>query len=147
VCFLDAGWAGALTAATFKQTWLEHCHLTCQHLTHLSLPGTQGYSGDNGKATNATLSTPKGVAVDSNTGNIFIADSDNNVIRRVNPVSWDAKGHANYSQSGIITTFVGGSATAIQLNKPAGVFIDHLTSQVINDTTSARTDYLSLVTP
>ena len=44
--------------------------------------GTAGYSGDEGQATNAVLSYPIGVAVDSG-GNLFIADSGNDRIRKV----------------------------------------------------------------
>ena len=40
------------------------------------------YSGDGGPATNAALHRPWGIAVDSS-GNIFIADAGNNVIRMV----------------------------------------------------------------
>ena len=42
-----------------------------------------GYSGDNGLADSAKLQYPSGVAVD-NAGNVFIADTWNNVIRKVN---------------------------------------------------------------
>ena len=42
-----------------------------------------GYSGDNGPATSAELSLPSGVAVDSQ-GDLFIADTRNEVIREVN---------------------------------------------------------------
>ncbi len=42
-----------------------------------------GYTGDNGLADSAKLQYPGGVAVD-NLGNIFIADTWNNVIRKVN---------------------------------------------------------------
>jgi uncharacterized protein (TIGR03437 family) len=44
--------------------------------------GTQGYSGDFGVATQAQLHSPSGVAVDAS-GNLYIADSGNNVIREV----------------------------------------------------------------
>jgi hypothetical protein len=44
--------------------------------------GGGGYSGDGGYATCAALSWPSGVAVDS-LGNLFIADSENNRIRKV----------------------------------------------------------------
>ena len=51
-------------------------------LTHHITPGTgsKGYSGDGGAATSASLNYPSGVALDS-TGNLYIADSDNNRIR------------------------------------------------------------------
>jgi sugar lactone lactonase YvrE len=52
-----------------------------------------GYSGDGGPATAALLNSPSGVAVDS-AGNLYIADSGNNVIRKVTP-------------SGTITTVAG----------------------------------------
>ena len=45
-------------------------------------PQTQGFSGDRGPATSALLNLPIGLAIDKN-GNLFIADSENNVIRMV----------------------------------------------------------------
>jgi sugar lactone lactonase YvrE len=45
--------------------------------------GVNGYSGDGGLATTALLNAPQGIALDS-AGNVFIADSNNNVIREVN---------------------------------------------------------------
>ncbi|HUO59097.1 MAG TPA: hypothetical protein VMU24_00420 [Candidatus Acidoferrales bacterium] len=44
--------------------------------------GTASYSGDKGSATAATFNTPIGASIDSN-GNIYIADSENNVVRRI----------------------------------------------------------------
>jgi len=46
----------------------------------------QGYSGDGGTATSATLNNPPGVALDS-VGDLYIADSGNNVIRRVTNIN------------------------------------------------------------
>jgi len=55
--------------------------------------GTAGYSGNGGLATNASLSSPYGVCSDMY-GNIYMSDTGNNVIRKVNT-------------SGIISTFAG----------------------------------------
>ena len=44
--------------------------------------GTSGYSGDGGPATAAQLSDPEGAALDAS-GNLFIADANNNVIREI----------------------------------------------------------------
>jgi uncharacterized protein (TIGR03437 family) len=60
--------------------------------------GTGGVSGDNGAATAAGLLRPGSVALDD-AGNLYIADTDNNRIRRVD------------GRSGIITT-LSGSGTA-----------------------------------
>jgi len=57
--------------------------------------GGRGFDGDGGPATSAKLDGPLGVAVDAS-GNIFIADSHNRRVRRVD------------SATGIITTVAGG---------------------------------------
>jgi hypothetical protein len=59
--------------------------------------GTAGYSGDGAPATSAELHYPAGVALDAS-GNLFIADSSNNVVRKM-------------GTNGIITT-VAGNGTA-----------------------------------
>jgi streptogramin lyase len=65
-----------------------------------------GYSGDNGLAASAKLAGPKGVAVDS-AGNVYIADTGNNVVRRVDRATQH------------ITTFAGGAATVCTLASDA----------------------------
>jgi uncharacterized protein (TIGR03437 family) len=47
--------------------------------------GFEGYFGDNGPAKSATLFFPRAVAVDGS-GNVYISDSQNNVIRMLTPV-------------------------------------------------------------
>ncbi len=44
--------------------------------------GVNGYTGDGGAATSASLSRPTGLAID-NEGNLYIADTGNHVIRKV----------------------------------------------------------------
>jgi hypothetical protein len=51
-------------------------------ITTVAGNGTGVYSGDHGMAANAGLNDPSGVAVDAS-GNLFIADTGNNVIREV----------------------------------------------------------------
>jgi sugar lactone lactonase YvrE len=82
---------------------------------------TAGYSGDGSAATAAQLNKPLGIAVD-NSGNLYIADWMNYVIRKVNT-------------SGTISTVAGiagnnaynnasGNATAVPLSSPTGVACD-----------------------
>jgi uncharacterized protein (TIGR03437 family) len=53
-------------------------------LTLFAGTGTAGNSGDGGPATAATLKAPAGLAVDS-AGNVYIADTGNNRLRKVTP--------------------------------------------------------------
>jgi len=90
---------------------------------------TAGYSGDGGQATAAQLSLPIGVAVDT-AGNLFIADSHNNAIRKV-------------TKTGIISTYAGsatagytgdgGLATAALLDSPTRVNFDDSDNLYISD--------------
>jgi YD repeat-containing protein len=62
-------------------------------ITTVAGVGTFGYSGDGGPATQAQLNWPTSVAVD-NSGNLYVQDTDNHRIRKVDT-------------SGIITTIAG----------------------------------------
>ena len=98
-----------------------------QIITTIAGNGTAGYSGDGGPATAAEINFPNSVYVDV-TGNIYVADADNNRIRKID-------------NSGIISTYAGsgaiglgsgsfsgdgGQATAATLNGPVGVTMDVL---------------------
>jgi uncharacterized protein (TIGR03437 family) len=50
------------------------------------IPGSPGFSGDGGPGTSAQLNQPHGVALDGS-GNVYVADSGNMVIRLLSPVS------------------------------------------------------------
>ncbi len=109
--------------------------------------GTNGFSGDGGAATNAELNLPTGVAVDA-TGNLFIADYYNNVIRKV-------------GTNGIITTVAGyrggirpggysgdgGAATNAELYGPSGVAVDTTDNLFIADEGNQRIRKLVFYSP
>jgi sugar lactone lactonase YvrE len=83
--------------------------------------GTAGYTGDGSAATVAKLSAPAGVATDTD-GNLYIADTGNNVVREVSPLTGyittiAGNGTAGYSGDG-------GAATAATLNGPSGLFFE-----------------------
>ena len=104
---------------------------TANNLTVVAGNGTVGYSGDGGPATSAALNHPEGVFVDGS-GNIFIADTDNSVIREVaasngNITTMAGNGKAGYSGDG-------GPATTAQLYDPFGVFVDSAGNVFIADT-------------
>jgi sugar lactone lactonase YvrE len=80
--------------------------------------GSYGYSGDGGPATSAELSSIMDVAVDS-AGNLFIADGNNNCIRKVGTpnvfsnLDLSAKGIGQSSTLGINQTAQPGYATVV----------------------------------
>jgi sugar lactone lactonase YvrE len=101
---------------------------------------TPGFSGDGGLATSAQLNYPDGVAVDS-VGNIFIADTNNNLIREVNAstgviATVAGNGTAGYSGDG-------GYATQAKLNYPVAVAVDAVGDIYIVDYCSNIPTYCS----
>jgi uncharacterized repeat protein (TIGR01451 family) len=81
--------------------------------------GTCCALGDGGPATNASLSYPEGVGVDS-AGNIYIADTNNNRIRKVTGGTiTTVAGNGTYGFAGDT-----GAATSAQLAGPMGVVVD-----------------------
>ena len=100
--------------------------------------GSAGYKGDNGPAVRAELSSPTGLAVDA-LGNLYIADSGNNVIRRVSTngtITTVAGDVAADQASGGLGGFSGdgGPATQARLNSPQGVALDQAGDLFIADT-------------
>jgi len=101
--------------------------------------GVAGYSGDGRLAAFAELNQPTGLAVDAK-GNLYIADSANNVIRRVAAttgiITSVAGDYAADKANGGLGGFSGdgGPATSAQLNDPQGVAIDGAGDLFIADT-------------
>jgi uncharacterized protein (TIGR03437 family) len=102
--------------------------------------GLPGYAGDGGPATEALLNAPTGIAVD-HSGNLYIADNGNSVVRRV-------------TAAGLITTIAGngaftpsagdnGPAAAAQLN-PWRIALDAAGNVYVSDNFNDR---VRLLTP
>jgi uncharacterized protein (TIGR03437 family) len=96
--------------------------------------GNQGFSGDGGPATSASLNYPQGLALDAS-GNLYFADLNNNIIRKV-------------TSSGLINTIAGngiqgvsgdgGPATSASLFFPQDVAFDGAGNLYIADYGSSR---------
>lgn len=112
-------------------------------ITTVAGNGTSGLSGDNGPASAASLSAPRGVAVDG-AGNIYIADTNNSRIRRVDAIT------------GVITTVAGsgsggyggdnGPATKAWISIPFGVALDSFGNVYIADTYNSRIRKVNAIT-
>ena len=107
-------------------------------ITTIAGSSTIGYAGDGGPAVNATFTLPTGIAIDAS-GNLYIADENNWVIRRIS--------------GGIISTVAGtgkpgfsgdgGQATKAMLGGPQGVAVDASGNLYIADTGNQRIRYVN----
>jgi sugar lactone lactonase YvrE len=115
---------------------------TAGNITTIAGTSTQGFSGDTGPATAATLDSPQGLALDT-AGNLYIADTHNQRIRKLNLTA------------GVITTIAGStagfsgdgtSALSAQLNLPTALALDSFGNLYIADTSNHRIRKLNLTT-
>ena len=91
-----------------------------------TLAGSGSYGNANGTGTTASFNWPYGVAVDA-TGNVYVTDSDNNLIRKISP-------------AGVVSTLAGngegatnGTGTAASFNNPWGVAVDAVGNVYVAD--------------
>lgn len=144
----DGGWAALATFASpsaiaydvagnlYVSDALNHVVRevsTSGQITTVAGNGLEGYSGDGGSATAASLDTPVGVAVDAS-GILYIADSHNHRIRKVAGgiiTSIAGTGVAGFSGDG-------GSALSAQLSLPSAIAVDGSGSLYIADTNNQR---------
>jgi pimeloyl-ACP methyl ester carboxylesterase/sugar lactone lactonase YvrE len=99
-------------------------------ITTVAGNGTAGFSGDGGAATSAELDVPDGVVVDS-AGNIYIADHNNERIRKVTVSTGKISTVAGDGTAGYAGD--GGAATSAELNGPGGLALDSAGDIYIGD--------------
>lgn len=103
--------------------------------------GAVGYTGDGGPAKSATLNQPWGVTVDA-AGNLYIADTNNHVIRKVNVstgIITTAAGNGATTSTGVGTySGDGGPAVNASLNFPYAVAFDAAGDMLIPDSANNR---------
>ena len=104
-------------------------------ITTVAGNGVQGFSGDGGAATSASLNGPYGLASDQ-VGNIFITDFYNQRVRKVaiatgRITTVAGRGNAGFSGDS-------GAATSASLNFPIGLAFDQSDNMLIADTDNCR---------
>ncbi|HEV2721448.1 MAG TPA: hypothetical protein VG323_15610 [Thermoanaerobaculia bacterium] len=125
---------GSLFVADGDTNRIYKVDLATKAMTVFAGNGTQGYSGDGGKATDAMLDFPEDAVADS-LGNVYIADTGNDAVRKVAP-------------DGTITTFAGhlqpfdgfgdGGPAASAAVLPAPLEVDRNDNLFIADDYSSR---------
>jgi hypothetical protein len=86
--------------------------------------GTNGYTGDGAAATAAELANPRGIAIDQTSGDIYISDANNEVIRKVTISTGFISTVAGITSSNPAQhTGDGGLATAAQTGPSRGVAV------------------------
>lgn len=131
---LDFDRAGNLWLVTREGNQLLKLDLKAGRIHHIAGTGASGFTGNGGPAKLATLSGPKGVALDAD-GNAWLADTESHTVRRVD------------ARTGNLELIVGtgakgsgpdGDPLECALNRPHGLFIDRDGSVYIGDSEAHR---------
>jgi DNA-binding beta-propeller fold protein YncE len=114
---------------------IRRLDLRTRRTTTIAGNGEKGHSGDGGPATSASLNLPHEIQFDP-AGNLYIAERDNHVVRKVE------------GKTGIISTFAGtgvagfsgdgGQAARAQLRQPHSIAIDGAARILICDVGNHR---------
>ena len=98
-------------------------------------PGVAGLIGDGGPATAASLSNPQDLEIGPD-GNLYFADVDNDVVRRIDLATGIIERVAGTGERGYAGD--GGSALNAQLDRPFGVAFDLSGDLYVSDTFNSR---------
>ena len=126
---------GALYFCDLDNQRIRRLDLRTRQMTTIAGNGVKGYAGDGGPATSASLNMPHEIQFDARR-NLYIAERDNHVIRKVD------------GATGVISTFAGtnvagfsgdgGPAAHAQLRQPHSIVIDRLGQLLICDIGNQR---------
>ena len=136
--------AGNIVASTQEE--LFRVIVETGEITLLAGGNGRGFSGDGGPALSAQFSQPEALAVDSQ-GNVFVADSFNNRIRRIDATTQTIEtvtGNGDFVCCG--SGFQDGPATQTGMGNPSGLAFDEDGNLLIADTQGHAIRKLSTAT-
>ena len=104
---------------------------------HVAGTGKRGFSGDKGPAAKTTFNGPKGIAVGP-AGNVYVVDTENQAIRRIDVKAKKISTIAGYGPDGRGFDGDGSDATKAKLDRPHGLCVDVDGNVYIGDTNNHR---------
>ncbi len=140
---ITASYSGSGGFAASSASALHAVYSTSPLISTVAGNGNAGYSGDTGTAIGAQLRGPKTTVVDGS-GNLYIADSLNNRIRRVDGFT----GLISTVAGTGVATFSGDGSAAVSagINQPGGLELDAIGNLYIADTGNNRVRKLTAST-
>lgn len=135
--------SGNLYIADYNNSRIRKVHSSTGLITTVAGNGSIGYTGDGGLATAAELANPSGLCV-ANNGDVYIADTYNNRIRKVNNATGiitSIAGNGTYGFNGD-----GGLALDAVFSNPTDVTLDGNENLFIADLNNNRVRKISSIT-
>lgn len=126
---IDFDSKGNLWLATREGNQVFRFDMKKKVIHHIAGTGKKGFSGNGGPAKKATLSGPKGIAIDK-AGNVYLADTESHTVRMVNMKTGKLELIAGTGKKGNGTSKNPLKCAMARLH---GVFIDHDGSLFIGD--------------
>ncbi len=112
---------GALYFCDLDNQRIRRLDLATKHVTTVAGDGVKAWKGDGGPAMQASLNMPHELRFDSK-GDLFVAERDNHVIRKIDMKSGVISTVAGTGKAGFSGD--GGPGTAAQLNQPHSIYFD-----------------------
>ena len=131
---MDFDKAGNLWLVTRAGNQVLKLNPTAGTIAVVAGTGKQGFSGNGGPAVDATLSGPKGIALDAE-GNAWLADTESHTIRVVMAKTGTLELAAGTGEKGIGPD---GNPLRCMLARPHGIFVDADGTVFIGDSESQR---------
>jgi streptogramin lyase len=125
---------GNLWLATREGNQVFKLDLKAGVIRHLAGTGKSGFSGNGGPAREATLSGPKGIAIDQ-AGNVWLADTESHSVRMIDAATGRLELIAGTGAKG---DGPDGDPLHCALARPHGIFVDRDGAVYIGDSETHR---------